>query len=145
MTGRRSWATVATRRGVFTYDDFCALIREDQKADLIDGVIYMASPENKKANRLFFWLGTVMQLYVRRRKLGEIYGSRVACRLDDANAPEPDILFVAAPNVERVKYGGVEGPPDLAIEIVSPESVERDYDKKRRQYQTFQDPGILDY
>ncbi len=100
----------------------------------------MASPENKKANRLFVWLVTVMQLYVRRRKLGEIYGSRFACRLDAANAPEPDILFVAAPNVERVRYGGVQGPPDLAIEIVSPESVERDYDEKRRQYQRFKIP-----
>ncbi len=130
----------ATRRGVFTYDDFCALIREDQKADLIDGVIYMASPENKKANGLFIWLVTVLQLYVRRRKLGEIYGSRFACRLDDTNAPEPDILFVAAANLKRIKYGGVEGPPDLAIEIVSPESVERDYDDKRRQYQKFKIP-----
>jgi Uma2 family endonuclease len=34
----------------------------------------------------------------------------------------------------------VEGPSDLAIEIVSPESVERDYDKKRRQYQRFKIP-----
>ena len=34
----------AVRSGVFTYDDFFALVRDDQKADLIDGVIYMASP-----------------------------------------------------------------------------------------------------
>ena len=35
---------------------------------------------------------------------------------------------------------GVEGPPDLAVEIVSPDSVERDYDKKRRQCQRFKVP-----
>ncbi len=56
------------------------------------------------------------------------------------NAPEPDILFVANKNRDRLHRGGVEGPPDLAIEIVSPESVERDYDKKRRQYQRFKIP-----
>jgi Uma2 family endonuclease len=133
-------ATVAHRSGVFTYDDFCALVHDDQKADLIDGVIYMASPENREANDLFVWLLTVMQLYARRKKLGKIHGSRFACRLDDVNSPEPDILFVAAANVKRIKYGGVEGPPDLAVEIVSPESVERDYDKKRRQYQRFKIP-----
>lgn len=33
-------ATLTPRKGTFTYDDFCALIRDDQKADLIDGVIY---------------------------------------------------------------------------------------------------------
>ena len=89
---------------------------------------------------MFFWLRTFMQLYVQKKKLGKIQGSRVACRLDDKNAPEPDILFVAEKNRERLHRGGVEGPPDLAIEIVSPESVERDYDKKRRQYQRFKIP-----
>ena len=34
-------ATVAHRSGVFTYDDFYAMVRDEQKADLIDGVIYM--------------------------------------------------------------------------------------------------------
>ena len=42
--------------------------------------------------------------------------------------------------MERVKRRAVEGPPDLAIEIVSPESVERDYERKRRQYQHFKVP-----
>jgi Uma2 family endonuclease len=132
--------TTASRSGVFNYDDFCALVRDDQKADLIDGVIYMASPESLEANELFLWLITVIGLYVRKRKLGNVYGSRVACRLDDKNAPEPDILFVAERNRDRLHRGGVEGPPDLAMEIVSPESVERDYDKKRRQYEHFKIP-----
>jgi Uma2 family endonuclease len=133
-------ATVAQRSGVFTYDDFCALVCGKQKADLIDGVIYMASPENTEAHDLFGWLYVILRLYVRRRRLGRIFGSRVACRLDDVNAPEPDLLFVASKNLGRVKRGAVEGSPDLAIEIVSPESVERDYDKKRRQYQRFKIP-----
>ncbi len=131
-----------TRRGSYTYEDFCALIREDQKADLIDGVIYMASPENIDANDLFGWLFAVMSIFAEERKLGRIFGSRVACRLDDHNAPEPDILFVRHEHDDRVYRGGVEGAPDLAIEIVSPESVERDYEDKRKKYQRF---GVSEY
>jgi len=130
----------AARSGVFTYDDFCALVRDDQKGDLIDGMIYLTPTESVAENDLFTWLLVVIGLYVRKKKLGKIHGSRVACRLDDKNAPEPDILFVAEKNRDRLHRGGVEGPPDLAIEIVSPESVERDYDKKRRQYQRFKIP-----
>ncbi len=133
-------ATVATRSDVFTYDDFCVRVRDDQKADLIDGVIYMASPENVDANKLFLWLVTIIHLYVRKKNLGEVFGSRVACRLDDKNAPEPDILFVSSKHHGRILRGGVDGSPDLAIEIVSPESVERDYKKKHRQYQRFKIP-----
>jgi Uma2 family endonuclease len=131
---------IKTRTGCFTYEDFCGLVREDQKADLIDGVIYMASPENLDANDLFGWLYTLMRIYVDEKKLGRLFGSRVACRLDDRNAPEPDILFVRNEHADRLHRGGVEGPADLAIEIVSPESVERDYKKKRKQYQHFKVP-----
>lgn len=133
---------IKTRTERFTYDDFCALIREDQKADLIDGVIYMASPENINANDLFCWLVSIMHNYVEVKGLGHIFGSRVACRLDDSNSPEPDILFVRNEHADRILRGGVEGSPDLAIEIVSPESVERDYKKKRQQYQKF---GVPEY
>ncbi|MBY0525885.1 MAG: Uma2 family endonuclease [Gemmataceae bacterium] len=129
--------TMRGHSGPFTYDDFCALVNDDQKADLIDGVIYMASPENTDANELFVWILGVMNLFARRRKLGKVYGSRVACRLDRKNGPEPDVVFVATRNLGRVKRGGIEGPPDLAVEIVSPDSVERDYEKKRRQYEQF--------
>jgi Uma2 family endonuclease len=125
-----------------TFEDFCALVREDQKADLLDGVIYMASPENTDANELFVWLVSLFHDFVEIRGLGKVYGSRVAFRLDDKNAPEPDIAFVGKKNLHRVKRGRVEGPPDLAVEIVSPESIERDYQKKRKKYEA---EGVPEY
>jgi Uma2 family endonuclease len=116
------------------------MIRGDQKADLINGVIYMASLENTDANELFIWLATIMNLFVRRKKLGQIYGSRVAFRLAEKHGPEPDIAFVRTEHLERVMRGGLEGPADLAIEIVSPDSVERDYYLKRELYELYRIP-----
>jgi Uma2 family endonuclease len=135
-------ATATTRRGVFTYDDFCAIVQDGQKADLINGVIYMASPENTEANDLEGWLLMVIRGFVRRKDLGKVFVSRVAYRLDKKNAPEPDIGFVRKANLHRIKRGGVQGPPDLAVEIVSPESVDRDYEEKRHQYEQF---GVPEY
>lgn len=134
------------RVGTFTYDDFCALVQEDQKADLLDGVIYMASPENTDANKLFMWLGGLIHDFVEVRELGEVYGSRVACRLDDRNAPEPDILFISNDRLDAVQRGGIDGPADLAMEIVSPDSVDRDYKKKRAKYEKagFREYWIID-
>jgi Uma2 family endonuclease len=130
------------RTGPYTFEEFCAIVRDDQKADLIDGVIYMASPENPGANQLFLWLASIMNIYARKKKLGRIYGSRVAFRLDEEHGPEPDIAFVRTEHLDRVKSGHVAGAADLAIEIVSPESVERDYVRKRELYQEF---GIPEY
>lgn len=128
------------RAGPHSFEEFCRIVREDQKADLINGVIYMPSPENTDDNELFIWLVTLMNLFVRRKKLGQIYGSRVAFRLAEKHGPEPDIAFVRTENMERVTRGGVEGPADLAIEIVSPDSVERDYYLKRELYELYRIP-----
>jgi Uma2 family endonuclease len=134
--------STATRAKPYTFDDFCALVNKGQKGDLIDGVIYVASPDNTDANEIFMWLGALITFFVRAGRLGKVFGSRVAFRLDETNGPEPDIAFVSKKKAHLIKRGRVEGPPDVAIEIVSPDSVERDYQKKRLQYQQ---AGIPEY
>ena len=124
-----------TRSGPYTFADFLELIREDQKADLLDGVICMASPENIDHNDLVSWLGTVLRQFVEERQLGKVTINRVAYRLSPKNAPEPDLAFVRTERLGIMKKGYVDGAPDLAVEIVSPDSVSRDYEDQRRRYE----------
>jgi Uma2 family endonuclease len=126
----------------YTFDEFCALIPNGQKADLIDGVIYMASPDNTQAGELFMWFGGIVDFYVDERDLGKVYGLRIAFRLDDTNSPEPDIAFVQKDRLRLLRKGYFAGAPDLAVEIVSPDSVERDYVTKRALYQ---EAGVREY
>jgi Uma2 family endonuclease len=130
------------RMGYLTFADFCAMVPDGQKGDLISGVIYLSSPDNTDADRIETWLMAVLGGFVRRRKLGRIFGSRVAFRLDDKNSPEPDLSFVRTNRLHLVQRGFVDGPPDLAIEIVSPDSIERDYEKKWTQYEQ---AGVPEY
>jgi Uma2 family endonuclease len=132
----------ATKKRLLTFEEFCEIVNEDRKADLIDGVIYMASPENTDANELFVWLMGLVDVYAEEKELGKVYGSRVAFRLGDHQGPEPDIAFVRKDRLHLVQRGHVRGAPDLAVEIVCPESIERDYEKKRQQYQ---DAGVPEY
>lgn len=132
--------SIQPRAGTLTFGDFLELVREDQKADLLDGVIFMASPESIAHNDLVSWLTEILGPFVRQRKLGRLTVNKVAFRLAHHVAPEPDIGFVASHREGIIKPG--YGPPDLAVEIVSPESVERDYDRKRRYYET---AGVREY
>jgi Uma2 family endonuclease len=133
--------TAAAKRLV-TFEEFCVVVKDDQKADLIDGVIYMASPENLEANELFGWLFRLIGDFVEEKDLGMINGSRVAFRLAEHQSPEPDIAFIRKDRLNLRHPTFVGGAPDLAIEIVCPESVERDYERKRKQYQ---DAQVLEY
>jgi Uma2 family endonuclease len=125
-----------------TFEDFCFLVKDGQKADLINGVIYMASPDNLDANRLSKWLIGLWDDYVTEKDVGEIFILRVAFRLDKKNGPEPDIGFVLKSRLHLAKRGYFDGPPDAALEIVSPESIERDYEKKKNQYEAH---GVREY
>ncbi len=127
---------------LFTFEDFCVLVKEGQKADLIDGVIYMASPDSLNSFRLSKWLIALLDDYVLELDLGEIFGIRIAFRLDVRQSPEPDIGFVMKSRLNLAHEGYFDGPPDAAFEIVSPESIHRDYHKKRRQYEKY---GVREY
>jgi Uma2 family endonuclease len=124
------------------FDEFCELSGDGEKADLIDGVISVAPPDSPAVNDLFLWLMTLLDGFVEEHDLGKVFVLRVAFRLDDWNGPEPDIAFVSKHRLHLVERRYVAGPPDLAVEIVSPESVERDYEKKRRQYER---AGVPEY
>lgn len=130
------------RQGDLTFDDFLALLPDGQKGDLLDGVIYMASPDNLACNRLNGWLLEVLGVYVRELDLGEVYVSRVAFRITEKRGPEPDLAFVSKEHKRWEQRGFVAGPPDLAVEIVSPDSVHRDYILKREVYEQ---AGVPEY
>jgi Uma2 family endonuclease len=125
-----------------TFDDFCALVKDGEKGDLINGVIYVPSPENTDANSIAGWVYWLMSSVAEAKEAGEVYFSRVAFRLDETNGPEPDVAFVQKSRLHLVQRGYVDGPPDLAVEVVSPDSVERDYEKKRKLYEQ---AGVREY
>ncbi len=131
-----------TRSGSYSFGDFLELIPEDRKADLLDGVIHVASPESLEHNDIVSWLSAVLRTVIDERRLGTLVVNRVAFRLGPRTAPEPDVAFVSAARADIRRPGYFDGPPDLAIEVVSPESVSRDYDEKRGRYEA---AGVREY
>ena len=78
-----------------TVEDFFHLVPDGQKADLIDGVIYMASPDSLRANELTVFVCWLMRGFVEARGSGgKVLSSRFAFELSDIRAPEPDVALV---------------------------------------------------
>jgi Uma2 family endonuclease len=55
---------------------------------------------------------------------------------------EPDLLFVAAARAAQVKRTYVDGPADVAVEVISDESRTRDRREKFVEYET---GGVTEY
>lgn len=125
-----------------TFDEFCNLIDEDQKAHLIDGVMIIESPASYTHEELFGFLHFILQGYVSSKKLGIILGSRSLIRFSDYTGFEPDLLFVSHSRRHIIKEQHVEGAPDAIIEIVSPSSRHLDQVDKKNYYAEF---GVKEY
>ena len=104
------------REGTITFEEFLDTVADGQKADLLDGVIY----------NLNVWLCTLTSIFVETNELGKIYVSRVAYKLGKKRGPEPDLGFVPKKMEKKRKRGYIDGAPYLAVEIVSPDSVQHD-------------------
>jgi Uma2 family endonuclease len=121
---------------LLTVEQFNSLVSDGQKADLIDGVIYMASPESRRANKLTGFVYRLLQGFLEARGIGgDVLFSRYSFTLNEFSAPEPDVAYVCPERVGLVEEGCMRGGPDIAVEIVSRESRHRDYDLKRRLYE----------
>lgn len=125
-----------------TFEEFCNLIDEDQKAHLINGVMIMESPASNTHEELFGFLHFILRGYVSRKKLGSILGSRSLIRFSDYTGFEPDLLFVSHSRRHIIKEQYVDGAPDMIVEIVSPSSRHLDQVDKKKYYAEF---GVKEY
>jgi Uma2 family endonuclease len=129
--------------GLVDYETYRALVKDGQKADLIDGVIYMASPDTRLNNSLNGFLYQLIEGFTAAREIeGFAFFSRFSCKISDFRAPEPDVGYVRPERVHLVQERHMLGAPDIAVEIVSRDSRQRDYGDKRALYQ---DAGVAEY
>lgn len=127
---------------LYTVEDFYALVPDGQKADLIDGVIYLASPDTLRNDDLIHFLHFLLRGFSRKQGLGRVQGSRYAFKLGEHRAPEPDVAFVSTARLHILTQQGGTGASDLAVEVVSRESRSRDYVEKKGLYEQ---SGVREY
>lgn len=129
--------------GPMTEDEFVAWCDEDVKAEWVDGEVIIMSPSSSRHVRIVNWLIRVLGDFVEDRDLGEILGPELMIRLARQRRRRvPDILFVTRERLGLIQKNHLEGPPDLAIEIVSPDSQERD---RRDKFDDYRKGGVREY
>lgn len=114
---------------------------EDIRAEWVNGEVIILMPSTPKHNLLEVWLLKLISFFVERHALGLVFGSEVEIRAPGVWRV-PDVCFVAQARAHIIKPKRIEGAPDLIIEIVSPDSVERDW---RNKYLDYAAMGVREY
>lgn len=93
--------------------------------------------------RIVNFLIQLIGIFCRVFDLGIVRSAPYAMRaVPGGNIREPDLMFIATANRDRVRREVLDGPADLVVEVVSEESVARDYDDKFTEYQS---AGVQEY
>lgn len=127
---------------IYTIEDIYNL-PEGQRAELIDGKIYMMAPPCRQHQEIVGELFVLIREYIKKNK-GEcksyIAPFAVFLNEDDMNYVEPDISVICDKN--KLNDKGCLGAPDWIIEIVSSGSQRMDYMTKLFKYGT---AGVREY
>jgi Uma2 family endonuclease len=127
---------------ILSEEDFVARRDEDVWAEYVDGEVVMAAAASIKHEDIFFLFISTLRAFVESHKLGQVLGSQVEVRLRPGLRRTPDIVFVAQSRLEIIGENHIEGAPDLIVEIVSPDSVARDW---REKYLEYEQAGVREY
>lgn len=117
----------------------------DQYAEYENGEILTDMTVTKTHSELTRFLSTLLDLFVQKHGLGRVYGEPFQMKLtigDQIFGREPDIFFVQSSRFDRLTENYLDGPADLAIEVVSKESAQRDKVRKLAEYET---AGVTEY
>ena len=127
---------------LYTIDDIYAL-PDGERAELIDGELYMMTPPGTTHQRIASFLHWAIRNYIQEQKGDcEIFPAPFAVFLneDDRTYVEPDISVIC--DESKLDDRGCNGAPDWVIEIVSPSSKRMDYLIKLLKYQK---AGVKEY
>ncbi len=129
--------------GKISYEQFLQWLDEDTWAEWVDGEVILMSPVNDEHQSLAMYLKVIMGFYVNSRGLGIVLDEPFQMK----SAPQlpgrsPDILFVSTERQHLVQRHFLNGPADLVVEVISPES--RACDRGEKYYE-YEQAGVREY
>ena len=103
----------------------------------------MTPAASAKHQSIAIFILNLLNPYVELHGLGKVLIAPFQTKLgQDLPGREPDLLFVASENLDRIKPTYLDGPADVAVEVISPDSINRDRGEKFVEYES---AGVSEY
>lgn len=129
------------RGEAMTYEEFMEWADEDTLAEWVDGKVVMTSPASLRHQDINGFLYSMLSQFAALHNLGKVLPPPFQMKLAHSGR-ESDVIFVAHAHLARLRPTFLDGPADLVVEILSPESIGRDRGDKFFEYQQ---AGIPEY
>jgi len=125
----------------WTVDDYVLLGEMNTPCELINGELFMSPAPNPLHQEILSNINDVLKT-IAKKVQGKVYFSPIDLYLDFQNVFQPDLVFLAVNRLSMVTDRGIEGVPNLIVEVISPSNIFSDRNTKKRAYLEF---GVEEY
>jgi len=120
------------------YSDYAEFPSDGNRYELMEGDLYVTPAPSPLHQRISKRLQRQLEAYFESRSLGEVFHAPIDVILTFHDVNQPDIVVVTDP--KQISQRGIEGPPTLVIEILSPSTRKTDLTVKSRRYAALKIP-----
>ncbi len=135
-----------TARVALTYQDYAALPDDGKRYEIHDGELSVMTAPTSDHQIVSARLLRALDRHVEARRLGLVLHAPLDVILSDTAADttivQPDIVYLDPERLPALHRRGVEGPPTLVIEILSPTTAATDRTRKRALYARYGVPNF---
>lgn len=125
-----------------TYEEFLKFY-DGTRAEWVDGEVIEMSPASDRHQIIAGFLYSLFQHFTETHNLGMVRIAPLQMRIGKKlRGREPDIIFLSNAHLDRLKPNYIDGPADLAVEIISPDRGSRDRGDKFYEYEQ---SGVSEY
>lgn len=130
------------RQTLLTYRDYAAIPDDGRRYELHDGELSVTPAPSLDHQIISANLNDVLRRHVPAVTPGLVLYAPLDVILADTTVVQPDIVYFAPDHHHHLSRRGAEGPPTLAVEILSPSTRTIDRGIKRRLYAKYRVPYL---
>jgi Uma2 family endonuclease len=101
---------------------------------VIEGDLVMSPSPNIYHQAIAGRIYSVLLQFLEKHPLGEVFVAPLDVFLSEINVYQPDVIFISNQRRSILTEHGLEGAPDLAVEVLSPGTAKVDKGSKRKVY-----------
>ncbi len=124
---------MATRISL-TYADYAAIPNDGKRYELHEGELSVTPAPGTRHQTVVLNLVVLLTQHVKHVQLGQVFVSPIDCILSETTVVQPDVVFVERSRATAISERGIEGPPTLVIEVLSPSTIQIDRGVKGQLY-----------
>jgi Uma2 family endonuclease len=117
-----------------TVSDYFETPEGGPRYQLIDGDLILTPAPDSFHQGILWNLAGIISPYLKTNPIGRAFFAPIGVALSDINAYEPDLIFISKDRESIITKRGIEGAPDLAVEVLSPGTARYDKGIKRSIY-----------